>query len=116
MEMEIIIKHGVRNKEKIIIVKDIKMLPRNKLPYEYIHEGESVMKYQDSVYYFNENCDMPFIRDDFIKINDWYHEDLFIERMETIKKCAKRLSDINKRLEKELRESGWELVEKRICI
>jgi hypothetical protein len=116
MKIEIIIEHGVRNKEKIIIIKDIRMLPRNKLPYEYIHEGESVMKHQDSIYYFNNTCDMPFIRNEFMKINDWYHEDFFIERTETIKRCAKRLGDINKKLEKELRESGWELVEKRIYI
>lgn len=116
VKIEILIEQGIRNREKIIIVKNVTMLPRNKLPYEYIHEGDSVMKYQDSVYYFNEACDMPFVRNEFIKINDWYYEDFFMERMETVKKCAKRLSDINKKLEKVLKETGWEFVEKRICI
>jgi hypothetical protein len=106
VKIEILIEQGMRNKEKIIIVKNVTMLPRNKLPYEYIHEGESIMKYQDSVCYFNEACDMPFVRKEFIKINDWYYEDFFMERMETVKKCAKRLSDINKKLEKVLKETG----------
>ena len=113
MKIEIAIEQGTRNKERVVIVKDITMRRRNELPSEYIHNGESVIKRSNMVYYFNDNH--TFVNE-FMEINDWYYEDHFMEKIETIKRCAKRLSGINKDLNKKLVETGWELVTKKITI
>ena len=113
MKIEIAIEQGTRNKERVIIVEDITMLSRNELPSEYIHGGESVMKYSNMIYYFNDNH--AFV-DEFMEINNWYYEDHFMEKIETIKRCAKRLSGINKKLDKELVDGGWRTVKKKIYI
>ncbi|MCK4823894.1 hypothetical protein KA005_49530 [bacterium] len=113
MKIEIAIEQQVKNKEKIVLVKSIIMHPRNKLPSKYTQGDESVCKHNGCVALFQHDHTLT---DYFLCENVYYREDVFEEKLKLIKRCAKRLHDINQELTKLLTDSTFYSGEQTITV
>ncbi|MCK5615081.1 hypothetical protein KAR91_75155 [Candidatus Pacearchaeota archaeon] len=104
IKMEKIIDRG----DQMLRVLEIEMLEYSDLPLNYTQIGESVYLYKGSdftnVKYFREFN--RYTDNDWLRVGEEYSAKIIKKRIEIIRRCGKRLQEINRLLN--LENKGWD--------